>query len=90
MPDWKVILGTACGGVIAWVGAGFVRSVKNYGKTELEIAEGHLDDALKRAEKAAATPDKTDDVQAAADVASARRIVEKMKRLSAITDGFGE
>jgi len=92
--DWQKILigiGTAIGGgCLTWLATGGRKAIRNYGKTELEIAEAHLDDALKRAEKAAATPGKEDDAQAAADVASARRIVEKMKRLSAITDGFGQ
>lgn len=86
----KMALAAVGSAILAWAGFAARRAVKNWGKTSLEIANDKLEDAVKDHERARETPDPDDDKATEAAVREAKRSVELMRRLGAITDAVGD
>jgi hypothetical protein len=91
--DWnKVlvpILTAAVGGIVAWLATSGRRAIKNFGKTEIDIACDDLERALLDLTNAQATPDTADDEKAKEKVEAARKRVKAVQRLKGILDAFG-
>ncbi len=86
-----IALGTTIGGaLLAWVGMAARKAIKNYGKTDVEIAQADLDDKTKKYEDALKTADPCDDVAAAKAKAVAEEHLAFAKRVQAITDAIGD
>lgn len=90
--DWQTILTHAATGAVSalglWLMTGGRKAIANWGKTDLEVKVAELEEALVELKAAQATPDKTDDIAAAARVAKIKRDVVAAKRLKAVLDGF--
>lgn len=88
--DWRTAAFAAGAAVLTWLATSGRRAIRNIGKTEQEIRDAELLEALKRAEKAHANSDPSDDAAADADVARAREALRRAKFKRAFTDAFGE
>lgn len=88
--DWRPAAAAAAGAFVTWLATSGRKAIRNIGKTEQEIRDEELLEALRRAEKAHANDDPTDDAAADADVARAREALRRAKFKRAFTDAFGD
>jgi len=85
----KMALASAVTGLIAWIGVSGRKAIRNYGKSNAQIAQEELQAALAKVEAAKATPEPEDDKLAEAKAEAAAGNVVSAKRLQAITDSLG-
>ena len=88
--DWKTVVLPILGALLTWVGLTVRKAIRNRGKTELDLADEVLDEAMRRAEAAHASADPKDDADADAAVARAKTIRAHALRLKAIADAIGD
>ena len=90
--DWSKIIaaaGTAIvGGLCTWGVPAIRRAARNWGKTEVDLADEQLELAIKYAEDAKRTPGVEDDKTANEIVARARKHRENAKRLAGLADSL--
>jgi len=90
--DWAKILagvGSSIGGaLLMWGVPAIRRAVRNWGKTEVQLADEDLELAIKYAEDAKRTPGVDDDKTANEIVARARKHRENAKRLAGLADSL--
>ena len=86
----KMALASAVTGLVAWIGVSSRKAIRNYGKSNVQIAEEELVAAQTKVEAAKATPEFEDDKAAEAREHEAAQHLSSAKKLRAITDSFGE
>lgn len=86
----KELLPTLILAMVAAVGFGVRRAIKNFGKTELQIRMDAEQKALTALEAARKTPDPADDLPAEQAALLAQHKLDMARRLNSITDGLSE
>lgn len=86
----KMALVSAVTGLIAWIGVSGRKAIRNYGKSNAQIAHEELVAAQAKVEAARATPEPEDDKAAEAKAQEAAEHLSSAKKFQAITDSFGE
>ncbi len=90
--DWGKIISNVAPPILAalgmWAGLTLRRAARNWGRTDVEIANEELDRATKAAEAAHADKDPGNDADADKKVARARELRVKALRLKAIADAL--